>query len=215
MRGDSVPSPRLGEDRTFGRYDQGVESQPAGPESRPVFTHDPWVQVFVDYPDGAANGYVRIVESHGVVGAVVLPLCADVHGVARVGLVRTHRHPIGEAVWELPRGFGEVGEDVRSVAVRELSEETGITVAPSALHDLGSIHPNSGLLTAEVRLFLAPVPADQLDTEPVDTAEVETFEWIELAVLLDKVRDNTIRDSFTLAVLLRGLLSGHLRATIA
>lgn len=39
--------------------------------------------------------------------------------------------------WDIPKGLAEPGEDLAAAAARELEEETGLVVAPSALVDLG------------------------------------------------------------------------------
>jgi len=48
-----------------------------------------------------------------------------------------------EGRWALPGGHVDVGETSRDAAVRELVEETGIRVAPYALHQVGVFdHPD-------------------------------------------------------------------------
>ncbi|WP_323120941.1 NUDIX hydrolase [Burkholderia alba] len=39
--------------------------------------------------------------------------------------------------WDIPKGQGEPGETAQQAALRELVEETGITLAPDRLTDLG------------------------------------------------------------------------------
>jgi 8-oxo-dGTP pyrophosphatase MutT (NUDIX family) len=39
--------------------------------------------------------------------------------------------------WDIPKGVAEAGETFATTAARELLEETGLTVAPEALADLG------------------------------------------------------------------------------
>jgi 8-oxo-dGTP pyrophosphatase MutT (NUDIX family) len=52
---------------------------------------------------------------------------------ARVLLGHATRSPR----WDIPKGLAEPGEDFRSAAVRELGEETGLSVPPDVLSDLG------------------------------------------------------------------------------
>ncbi len=40
--------------------------------------------------------------------------------------------------WDIPKGLAEPGESLLAAAVRELREETGLQVAPDALHPLGT-----------------------------------------------------------------------------
>lgn len=42
--------------------------------------------------------------------------------------------------WDIPKGVAEPGENFAATAARELFEETGLSVAPEALTDLGE-HP--------------------------------------------------------------------------
>jgi 8-oxo-dGTP pyrophosphatase MutT (NUDIX family) len=42
--------------------------------------------------------------------------------------------------WDIPKGVAEPGEAFATTAARELLEETGLTVAPEALAELG-VHP--------------------------------------------------------------------------
>lgn len=46
----------------------------------------------------------------------------------RVVLIRQYRYPLDDYIYELPAGLVEAGEDYRNAAVRELKEETGLTL---------------------------------------------------------------------------------------
>ena len=48
----------------------------------------------------------------------------------KVVLIRQYRYPIGGYVYEFPAGLVEIGEDYREAAVREMHEETGLTLTP-------------------------------------------------------------------------------------
>lgn len=48
----------------------------------------------------------------------------------RVVLIRQYRYPIGDYVYEFPAGLVEKGEDPVSAGVREMYEETGLTLIP-------------------------------------------------------------------------------------
>ena len=58
-------------------------------------------------------------------GVVIYGLYQD-----KVVLVRQYRYPIGGYVYEFPAGLVEPGEDMEAAAIRELYEETGLTLHP-------------------------------------------------------------------------------------
>ena len=53
----------------------------------------------------------------------------------RVVLVRQYRYPLGGYVYEFPAGLVEPGEDLLAAGVREMGEETGLTLTPVAAPD--------------------------------------------------------------------------------
>ena len=48
----------------------------------------------------------------------------------KVVLIRQYRFPLGGYVYEFPAGLVEPGEDMRSAAIREMYEETGLSFTP-------------------------------------------------------------------------------------
>ncbi len=55
----------------------------------------------------------------------------------RILLVRRKFEPF-KGLWTMPAGFIEYGEDAAATAARELEEETGLVVEPSAVHAVES-----------------------------------------------------------------------------
>lgn len=53
----------------------------------------------------------------------------------RVVLVRQYRYTIGDYIYEFPAGLVEPGENFRDGAVREMYEETGLTLKPIEVPD--------------------------------------------------------------------------------
>ncbi|MEA5082655.1 MAG: NUDIX hydrolase [Lachnospiraceae bacterium] len=58
--------------------------------------------------------------------------CVAIYGIYdnKVVLVRQYRYPIDGYIYEFPAGIIEKGEDMVSAAVREMQEETGLTLTP-------------------------------------------------------------------------------------
>ncbi len=88
-------------------------------------------------------------DENGITGIAVVPLVDH-----QVGLVRVHRHAVGVAGWELPRGFVDVGECVEDAALRELQEETGLSGERTHVRCTGTIMPDPGVLDARIRCVL-------------------------------------------------------------
>lgn len=164
-----------------------------------------WLKAYFDlvrFPDGRVDNYNRVVEGEGHEGVAILPM----DGTA-VGLVRQYRYPIGQHSWEIPRGFAD-GPHSRIEAVRELREETGYQVLPENLIDLGTIHPNGGLLASKIHLYAADC-SRIVRTQHTDDGEILEFHWFEADRLESRIENFDIQDACTLSAICRAALLGY------
>lgn len=67
-------------------------------------------------------------------GVVIYSLYGENHD--RVVLVRQFRYPLGAYIYELPAGLVDAGESYHTAAIRELKEETGLTLEPIPVADM-------------------------------------------------------------------------------
>jgi len=121
----------------------------------------------VRYPDGAEHR-VDVVEHAGSFTVLAMPSDGE------VVLVRQYRHPVSRALWELPAGTAEPGEDPAAGAARELAEETGYRAG--RLHQLGSLFATPGFCTEIMHFFVAEeLQAGEQMLDEDERIEVGTF----------------------------------------
>lgn len=129
--------------------------------------------------------------------AAVLPLFEG-SGGATVVLVRQYRHAAGEALWEVPAGTLEPGEEPEDCARREVEEEAGLR--PGRLEPLAALYTSPGFTDERVHLFLAPNP-ERGTPSPEEGEEIELRE-LPLEEALGMVGSGEIRDGKSVAALL-------------
>ncbi|MBV8163583.1 MAG: NUDIX hydrolase [Candidatus Eremiobacteraeota bacterium] len=125
----------------------------------------------VEYPNGY-RGDVEIIEHRGGVAIIAMPQSRQII------LVHQYRPAIGRAMWEVPAGKLEAGEDPAQCAQRELLEETGYRAG--ALRELWSFYTAPGFCSELLHLFVAedlmagtprPDAGEQIETRSFDVDE--------------------------------------------
>lgn len=169
---------------------------------------DPFVSVEIDavrFPDGHEGTHARVRSGLGR-GAVAIVRSAQ-RGFARIAFVQQDRYAVGRTTLELPRGGTD--EDTLAGVIREVSEELGIKGVSPVL--LGTIHPDTGLLTTEIDVYLVNTEG----APPAKHREAATgleAVWAEPGEIAGWIRNGGITCGITLASL--ALLNSSTHATL-
>jgi 8-oxo-dGTP pyrophosphatase MutT (NUDIX family) len=159
-------------------------------------------------PGGKPGVYGVVKPRRCAVG--VLPIEAD----GAVHLVGQWRFPLGRYSWEMPEGGADPGEAALDCAKRELEEETGLR-AGSWTRILEMDLSNS-LTDEQAVIFLATdLQAGEARPEPVEVLRRRRAPFAEA---LTRVADGCIRDSMTVAAMLRAhhmAVTGQLPPSLA
>ena len=107
------------------------------------------VKLYVDEAelDNGQRAYRELIKHPG--GVCVLPLDED----GNVYMVKQFRYPFGCALYELPAGKLEYGEDHRACGIRELNEDTGAEA--DSFEYLCCIYPTVAYDTEIIHMYLA------------------------------------------------------------
>jgi len=127
-----------------------------------------------------------------------------VHDPSRgVLMLWRHRFITDTWGWEIPAGRVETGETPAEAAAREAFEETGWQ--PGPVRPLVSYHPINGTVDAAFHVFLAD--GAKYVGEPIDQAEAERIEWVDVDQVRAFVTSGKIGDGMSLTGLCYWLLT--------
>jgi 8-oxo-dGTP pyrophosphatase MutT (NUDIX family) len=125
-------------------------------------------------------------------------------------LIHQARIPIRKTLWEFPAGqidgtFQPEMDTIRETALRELTEETGYSLASEGeLIYLGHYYTSQGYSDETPHLFLArPVKSTGLGHQPDDSESIVECREFSFADLSTMIADTVIQDANTLALFAR------------
>ena len=153
------------------------------------------VNVHMDHAELEDGSIVRreVVEHPG--GVTIIPVADD----GTVWCVRQFRYPFQREMLEAPAGKLEKGEEPLPAAIRELSEETGLSAGRMVY--LGGCCTSPGFSTEVLHIYLA-LDLSQGEAHP-DEGEFLNVEKHSLASLTDMVMSGEIDDAKTIIAVLK------------
>ena len=161
---------------------------------------DEYINIFRDavrFPDGKDGTYIRIVHKHPEKkGVAVIPFFDE-----KIVLIRHFRHATQQQHWEIPRGFGSSLIPEETV-ITEIHEEIGGKII--CVESLGSMYPDSGLMSEEVLLYKVTLETYEESEYHEPISDISLFSKEEI---MRMIFNNEITDSFTLAAFLKTLLN--------
>ena len=116
----------------------------------------------------------------------------------RIIMEKQFRYALNDYLLEIPAGKLDAGEDPLVCAKRELEEETGIVA--SEWISLGTIATSPGFCNEVIHLYVAKgLSKGEIHWDEDEYVEVERYTFDEL---LQRIKEETIKDSKTLSALL-------------
>lgn len=148
------------------------------------------------------NEDFHVLEYHAQ-QVIVLPILEKI----RVVMPKVFRKILGGAVWELPAGGVQKNENPEEAALRELREETGISIT-----DISRLIPENTLVVSPNRLPMFPsiysinVSENEFDNRSMHDDEVESVDCFSINTIKAMIETGEIITSITLAILGRFIL---------
>ena len=134
---------------------------------------------------------------------IVLPIIEQEYVV----LPKVRRQILGGAVWELPAGGVLENESPEEAALRELGEETGISIsAPSRLLPLDTLVVSPNRLPMFPSIYQVDLSHEEFETRSTHDDEVESVTSFSSDKIREMILSGEIITSITLAILARFLL---------
>src|SRR6058998_836423 len=139
---------------------------------------------------------------HRKAAVVVAPMTRD----GKIILIRQERIPIRQAIWEMPSGqiddHNADPENIKDVALRELTEETGYELAQDGrLIPLGHYFSSPGFTDERGYFFLArPVQPCEEGPEHDEGESILDCRQFSITEIRRMIADNEIRDANTLGI---------------
>ena len=134
---------------------------------------------------------------------IVLPIIEHEYIV----LPKVRRQILGGAVWELPAGGVLENEGPEKAALRELGEETGITIPdPSRLIPLATVVVSPNRLPMFPLIYRVDLSHQEFETRSTHDEEVESVASFSSDEIREMILSGEIITSITLSVLGRFLL---------
>ncbi len=123
------------------------------------------------------------------VGRVALGAAAAILDDA--GRILLVRHSYGRKNWELPGGVATPGESPEETAIREVAEETALTVVAERIT---GVYPEPGHRLGPAMHFVILCHREPAGTSPrINSDEITQFGWFERSALPRPMSDFTIR----------------------
>ena len=147
------------------------------------------ISLKVDTVEVPRKGYQKreIIEHPGAVGIVAIT------NENKVVLVKQYRKAIEKAIWEIPAGKLEQGENPRDCAIRELKEETGYTANNIKL--IHKFYTSAGFSNQNIYIYLATdLEAGEASLEDDEFLDVQEVDLEEVYEMINK---NDIEDAKT------------------
>ena len=118
----------------------------------------------------------------------------------KVALVKQYRYAYGKAIYEIPAGKLESGEDPQSGAKRECEEETGYS---ADLKHLVDIYPSPGYTDEIIHIYLGENA--KFVGQRTDEGEFLTCEFIPLERVVQMIESGEICDAKTVVAIYKYL----------
>jgi ADP-ribose pyrophosphatase len=163
--------------------------------SRTVIYENPWVNLYIDkvqFPGG------RIIDKHHLLDfekEAVGVLVENEQG--QILLVHAYRYTTDTIEWEIPTGGVEKGEAILEAARREVWEESGYETINHEL--IYTYYPQNGISN---QVFHIARSQATRKTGDFDRNEVKEFKWVSKEEIQGMIRDELIKDGFSLTALL-------------
>jgi len=113
-------------------------------------------------------------------------------------LVRQYRHPVGEALLEIPAGKLARGENPDDCARRELEEETGYVAGD--IRKISSVYTTPGFCNEIIHIYLATQLVKT--AQCLDEDEFLNIEYYTVAEVYQMINDGRIHDAKSIVGLL-------------
>ena len=115
----------------------------------------------------------------------------------KVALVKQFRYAYGEAIYEIPAGKLNEGEDARLAAARELEEETGLIAQSLVLRFV--LYPTPGYTNEKIYIYEALGVSE--GAQHLDEGEFLNVEYVPVKTVLSWIEKGELHDAKTIVSL--------------
>ena len=158
-----------------------------------LVAQDQWALVLRDlvrFPNGTYGGYLRKINRNSQLELSGKDVTVLITIDDKFLLMKHYRHDDRAWHWECPRGFGERGISPSENALKEVSEETGLTVL-----ELKQINPEN----EQMAYFSAKCSGNCINTD--GTEAIDQYLLADAEMVRDMILKGEIDDPYTIRAL--------------